>query len=308
MRKHGICLRILTMSLCCMLCFTTHAARSTEKAFTEDMGFDLAEKFRMTVNRFDSELTEEEKVICYSLIPLHLQNLYWTDEWQRFGEDLDICETVYDLRNVVNGKYIGITEAEEGRLSRGSIVQITEEIMRAANLSESYHYVFHGPLHASSPFSEGWNIFGAPITQGDIEDLLYILLTETGCVLKIDSLLFEDFEKAQKLSANDQIKMEELAMSFTKKYAPYHGNKNQPMMLSEYSFEQEMLDEPVAAVWVVYDSNGYPQSQNSLDNDDRYGDFFLIGTSTGRIHYYRAFVSATFANTAISNHGHVLIP
>ena len=89
-----------------------------KEEYTEERGLALAELFWLVVDLVEDDLTPEEKDIYATLIPIHLQNLYQSDDWQRFEKDLTFCKTADDLRHVLAGNYVGITQPESGRPGR----------------------------------------------------------------------------------------------------------------------------------------------------------------------------------------------
>ena len=294
-------LRMFIVFICIFLCFPAHAT-TNEGEFTEEMGSNLAEKLRETASQFDSELSEEEKAMYYELIPMHLHNLYYTDEWQRFGCDLDNCDSIESVRKIFNEKYIGITEAATDRLQRQTIISIANKILHDSKLDLIFQYVFYGPLYAATPNTEGWNILGASASWLYGGTTLDMTLTKSGNVLTINALPSYDYEKSQRLQEHDVFEASEFVTLFSEAYAPYSGNANRPELLSEYSFTSTGMDEPVAIMWVQYDS-----AENiSPLNDENYGDFYVIGISTKQIYYYRSFLSMEIAYNIVTEDADIL--
>ena len=63
-----------------------------KEEYTEERGLALAELFWLVVDLVENDLTPEEKDIYATLIPIHLQNLYQSDDWQRFDKDFTFCK------------------------------------------------------------------------------------------------------------------------------------------------------------------------------------------------------------------------
>ena len=102
----------LILALCLLI---SVSAVAESGYFSEEMGAALSDAFVQKVYSFDTLLTEEEKVIYYALLPEHLHNLFWTDDWESFERAIRSCTTLDDIRKLMNDTYIGITEAESGR-------------------------------------------------------------------------------------------------------------------------------------------------------------------------------------------------
>ena len=102
--------------------------------FTEEMGASLATLVIRKAVQFDSLLSAEEKVIYYSLLPHHLHDLYKTDDWERFESAIEACNTVDDLRRVMQEDFVGITEAAPGRPQMRDIHPLADAILDDANL------------------------------------------------------------------------------------------------------------------------------------------------------------------------------
>lgn len=286
-----------------------------KEEYTEERGLALAELFWLVVDLVENDLTPEEKDIYATLIPIHLQNLYQSDDWQRFEKDLTFCKTADDLRHVLAGNYVGITQPESGRPGRMESTAMMEQLMAELKLFSIFPLVFYGPLHATSSYSEAWEILAMqPAELTDREVLLQLLLTQDGTVVSVNALALEgayEFEKTERGSLEEKRAVLERATALTNTYSICRGRGGllRPMMLSEFFYQGHNLDESLAFLWVGYGSSDVNPSQEETyvsendEDDSNFGDALLLGVSSQRVYYWKSFVSKQLALSAITEEG-----
>jgi len=272
---------VFALGTLCLAEASTDAANV--KVFTEDMGFALAEKLRTAVFPFSDQLTEEEYALFYYMLSDHLQNLSYSDEWQPFESALDACTSLEDLRKILQEKFIGITEAEPGRLSREEIIPLAIEILNASKLSDTYPYRFYGPLHSYSPYAEAWSIYAKPHIKEATEKMLRLFLTANGKALWLDALNGSScFELDREITTPEREKAEELAERFSLAFSAYEFSITDTVESSKHVYQAEGISESVTCVWIL---RGYYE-----DDGEAFGDILIIGIHSGTIYYFRSFV------------------
>ncbi|MBQ3279036.1 MAG: hypothetical protein IJG94_07710 [Clostridia bacterium] len=290
----------------------TNTENTVANEFSEERGLELAELFRTIVNLVDADLTSNEKVIYYGLIPIHLQNLHSTDDWQRFGDDLLKCKTADDLRKILSDDYIGITIPASGRDEQEKALNGMTQFLKELELFDIFPLVYLGPLHAASNNSEAWEILGAQeIEDADRDAIMQILLTQDERVISVDALAIvgeiSSFEKKGKLSQEEIEKIVDKSMRLARDYSVCSNIDRipHPIMFDECVYQSTSFSEPLAFVWMEYASR--EQKITNIEDESHYGDLILVGVDSQRVYYWKSFLSKDMVHSAIEN-DYLLIP
>ena len=204
---------------------------------------------------------------------------------------------------MLDGDYVGITQPEPGRPGREESKVMMDQLMAHLKLADVFPLVYYGPLHASSPYAEAWEILATCPDEGvDEEKLLQIFLTQTGSIVSVHDLSLaipDDCVKTRDATAIEKERTIETVAAF----AAYSicGEQQSllpPILLTDSLYQSQGIDEPIAYLWVEYDLRDSVFSDE--EDDSAYGDMLCVGIDSQRVYDWQSFVPQSIAISTVA--------